>query len=194
MKKTAQLLLTIFFIVLFNGEGYSQICKQKKKTYIYYGNGITTTRPIAGTAESKIREYYSRILKEKYPNDNFEFGLSYNYSRGLVKDILEVINQKVDETGGLTAEELLDLIQLSEEAALIVIKNLSTASGGGRIVVEVAFAAVKYASKIYLDGLKTDAKIASKWYEDYTNSEHIEKYTKNLNEGNRVIVIAHYSR
>lgn len=164
-----------------------------KTTQVYFGNGVNNTLAEARFSRNALVYAYlvKNDIRSNYPDEKFKFFLAYNYSRGFVKDILEVINQKVDETGGLTATEILFLLKLSKKAALKAITSLSTASGGARIIVDVAARAVDTASDEYIKRLEEDAEGLSRYYQESTTNDHIQKYTSDLNEGKKVIVVAH---
>ena len=83
-------------------------------TSVYYLNGIGSSKDTVKTARNLIKYRNtsgSNPISEIY-SDEFQFKYIYNDSKGLKKDIVEVINQKNFETGGLTVDELLSLIEL----------------------------------------------------------------------------------
>ena len=97
-----------------------QSCSQFDTTHIYYGNGVDNTLMEAQFSRNTlVYAYFIKYnIRNDFPNQKFKFLVAYNFSRGAVLDIIETINQKVDETGGLTAEEILYLMKLSKKAAL----------------------------------------------------------------------------
>ena len=196
MKKVISILLASLgslYCGFLYAEGTQSCHVVDKTTQIYFGNGVNNTIAEARFSRNTLVHAYltKHDIRQDYPGEKFNFVLAYNYSRGFVKDIIEVINQKVDETGGLTATEMLYLIQLSKKAVLHEIRALSTASGGGRIVVDVAVTAVDRASDEYMKKLEEDAQGLSRYYQQSTTNNHIQKYTSDLNEGKKVIVVAH---
>src|SRR5690606_33363929 len=66
---------------------------------IYFGNGINNTLAEANLSKREIIKAYSPDLNKNYPDQKFQFCVAYNYSRGFEKDVIEVLNQKADETG-----------------------------------------------------------------------------------------------
>lgn len=165
----------------------------EKTTHIYFGNGVGNTLLEAKFSRNALVYAYliRNDIRNTYPEEKFQFLVAYNDTRGFVRDVIEVINQKVDETGGLTAKEILEFVKLSKKAALIAIRNLSTGSGAGRVIVDVAARAVDKASDEYIKMLKEDAEGLSRYYQQGTTDNHIQKYTSDLLEGKRVIIIAH---
>ncbi len=196
MKKIFVAIISIIFSSSLVAEQFA--CQQvdnTKTTHVYFANGVNTSEDEAKENAKRLLYAYTRkstpTIIEEFPSQNFKFLYAYNESRGLMKDLLETINQKVDETGGLTAGEILNLIDLSTDALSIAIKELSTATGGGRIVVNIAVDAVNKAGDVYIDYLKEDAAGASKYYENITSQDYIQKFTADLLEGKRVILVAH---
>lgn len=199
MKKNNRFgkILFIFSFLIISNTVFSedqQACQVfENKTHIYYGNGVNNTLAEANFSKNSL--FYAYMIKNnirnEFPEEEFKYFVAYNASRGAVKDIIEVINQKVDETGGLTASEILYLMKMSKKGALAAIKLLSTASGGGRIVVNLATKAVDVASDAYIKNLEDDANGVSRYYQQETTDNHIQKYNSDLSEGIRVIVVAH---
>lgn len=165
----------------------------ENSTKIYFGNGVNNSLAQARLSQNALVYAYlvKNDIRDIYPDEEFKFDLAYNRSRGLVNDLMVVINQKVDETGGLTVSQMLFLMKLSKKSAVSVIRSMSTATGGGRIVVELAVAALDEASDAYIDLLENDALYLSKYYEVNTTNSHIQKYRSDLQEGRRVVVVAH---
>lgn len=190
-------LLVVLFLLLAKGvhaqEQELACAIGEKSTQIYFGNGVNTSLAEARLSRNSLVYAYrvNNDIEQTYPDEEFAFILAYNRSRGLVLDLLETINQKVDETGGLTAGQILFLMKLSKKAALSSIEAMSTATGGGRIVVSLAVDAVDAASDAYIEKLENDAEYLSRYYEETTTSLHVQKYTSDLQEGKKVIVVAH---
>ena len=185
MKTIIYILLSFSILLTISvNNSFSQSCENKKTTHIYFGNGVMNTLAQANQSRLALQTAYLHDSRLAYPNETFRFFLSYNPSRGFMRDLTEVVNQKVEETGGLTVSQLINLMKLSREAAEIVIKNMSTASGGGRIVVEVALQALDMVTDIYLERLENDAEGVAIYYENEIEENFIQKYYSDLNEGN----------
>lgn len=163
-----------------------------EKTVIYFVNGIGVTEDAAVKSLRNIKyRYTSKYILSDIFGDEYEFANAYNNSRGLRDDIVEVINQKNFETGGLTVEELIKYAKYSKSVAKAAIKKLSTATGGGRIVIEAALRALDNYAEIHLEAMKKYN--SSQVFIDIneTLSEMVNLYLGSLREGNRVILIAH---
>ncbi len=187
--------LVIVFMTLLTNICLQNVNAQQdldKVNHIYFVNGINNTLAEANINQLALAYAYltEDDIRIRYPDEDFKFLLAYNESRGFIKDIIVTINQKVEETGGLTASQLLFLIKLSKKAALRQIKSLAASSGGG-IIVSVAVQAVDMASDIYIEKLKEDAQGKSLEVEQETLDKHIQLYNSSLCEGKRVIIVAH---
>ena len=66
-------------------------------TAIYFVNGVHTTYQDAAYASRRIGTAYKKKFEDDYEDQRFKFSFSYNPTRGLSSDLLEVFRQKVDE-------------------------------------------------------------------------------------------------
>lgn len=201
MKKRIECVAIVLWLFLGIGPALSQqptadellAFKQCPPTrdIIYFGNGINNTLAEANLSKREIIKAYSPDLNKNYPDQKFQFCVAYNYSRGFEKDVIEVLNQKADETGGLTAVQLLELIKLKKEQAKKIIELLSLVSGKGSIVNSIALGATSKAADAYIEYLQNDAETLSRDFQKATTDLHVQRYFSDLCMGNRVAVVAH---
>jgi len=141
MKKSIILLFSICLlflltICLFANEEESSCVN--KTTYIYYCNGIMNSPTEADKGTIAIRGAYKNDLKIKYPEEKFKFNGSYNFSKSLLADLYEVIDQKIDEPGGLSAVQLLKIARKPADQALRLLQDLVSTTNEGKIIVDEA--------------------------------------------------------
>lgn len=184
--KSLIVFLYIFLFIFSATHALALSCEQKKITQIYFGNGVNVEEDAAEHTAIKIEEKYGY---RKGGDEEFNFDVAYNFSRGLMLDLLEVFDQKFEETGGLTAQQMLDLMQLGTDSSAVLLKELLILSGSGAgfsLGVDV----IDKAADIYIDYLRDEAR-SDDFYRWNTVNSHKAQYVYDLRNGKRVIIIAH---
>jgi hypothetical protein len=74
--------------------------RKQKVTRIYFFNGINTNRQESEAYRDDLRTFYEKQFEYKYKGEIFEFDISYNFSFGFIKDVVEVFAQKWAEKQG----------------------------------------------------------------------------------------------
>jgi len=154
------------------GNAEENSCVSVDTTKIYFVNGVWNSVAQARAGQNIIKSAYKQQLEDKYPDQNFEFALSYNYSAGKVADLIEVIGQKLneindDEASSLTAAQYYNrymTARMFDDVVPLAARPLTTAI------------------EEYLAGRITDS---------VDSASHIQKYQTDLQEGKRVLLIAH---
>lgn len=153
---------TLFLIVVFlNTLLATEI--NEYKVDLYYANGIML-QDSAEQAEDKWRIRVKNLL-QKYPQLQTKIGktdVAYNISHGIVEDLWESFNQKVDlepswNAGWEGFKEVIDRIPLTK--------------------------AVGYLIKA--------AEIANEYISGNTLDEQVTKYKESIESGHGVVVVAH---
>lgn len=187
----------IVMILVFSNRIYAaepSFCvSENKTTNIYFGNGVGNSLREAYLSKQMLASAYlvKKDIRTSNPGESFNFTLAYNLSRGHAEDVIEVINQKVEETGGLTSPEILSLMRLSESARLVKLKELKVLSPTARIRVELSARAIVLAIDAYIDAFKSGGLGLTKYYDQVTENNHVSMYLNDLKKGKRVIVVAH---
>jgi len=138
--------------------------------------------------EKAIRNAYKSNLENNYPDEKFKFKTAYNHSKSMLADLYEVIEQKIDETGGLSAHNLLKIARKPADQELRLLKELAATTDESKIIVDEAIEAIAETRKIFLsmvDGI-TDSALRMA---DASNIHNT--YRTNLQSGIRVIIISH---
>lgn len=171
-----QIIIGIAMIILlpftFTANAETNTCVSGDTTEIYFVNGVWNSLAQARDGRNLIKSAYKQLLEGQYSDQKFEFKLAYNYSAGKVRDLIEVIGQKLNEINDpdanqLTAAQYYNLYMTAKEFDEVVpltAKPLTTTI------------------EEYLAGRITDSVNAA---------SHIQKYQTDLQEGKRVLLIAH---
>jgi len=190
MIKRLTILLCCFIVLLIASSSIAQSCGEKI-TAIYFGNGVGNSFAQAWISRNGLRSAYlvKHDIREDYPDEKFLFDVAYNPTREPILDILEVIDQKVIETGGPTALQMLNLMQLGRGTAAMLIKEFLISSNSEEDF-SSAVEAIDAASYEYIEYLKSEAG-SDRHLREKTEDSHKDKYLADLIQGRRVLVIAH---
>ncbi|MCI5162166.1 MAG: hypothetical protein D3917_09130, partial [Candidatus Electrothrix sp. AX5] len=185
--KSLVVFLYVFSFIFSATHVLASSCEQKKITQIYFGNGVGVEEDVAEDAAIKIKEAYKY---RKEADEEFNYNVAYNLTRGAVLDVLEVFDQKIQEDPtGLNAQQMLDLMQLGTDSAALLLKELLILSGSGAGF-GIAVGVMDELDDIYIDYLRDEAR-ADDFYRTHTSDSHKAQYVYDLRNGKRVIVIAH---
>lgn len=164
------LLLSTLFASSLSAQGAP--CADGSTTKIYYLNSSWQSKYEAEKGRILLERAYGQALSAQYPDQRFAFRLAYNYDATLVRDGIQAVGQKLTEiadpaTDTLTAEQYLDLYL-----------------AGKSFESRTPAAALPLVATIedFLAGRITAAVNAS---------GHIQKYNADLQEGSRVLLVAH---
>ena len=174
MKKIITVLGCIILLLLPFTAAYAEAdtCVPGDTTEIYFVNGVWNTLAQARDGRNLLESAYRQTLESQYPEQKFEFKLAYNYSAGKIRDIIEVIGQKLNEINDPEANKL---------TAAQYFNRYMTVRKFNEIVPVTALP-ITATIEEYLAGRITDVVNAS---------SHIQKYQTDLQEGKRVLLIAH---
>lgn len=177
MKNLTRVILVVFtaimsFVVC--GQAYSSYCRATSTsiTKTYFVNGVWNTEKEARSSMELVKSAYKRQFETRYPGQTFEFRLAYNYHTGKVRDVIEIIGQKMNELNDpevskLTADQYLYLYLTARSFDAVV-------PLGARPITTTI--------EEYLAGRLTDA----------VNADEIIRMLRNdLLEGTRLLLIAH---
>lgn len=185
--KSLVVFLYVFSFIFSATHVLAASCEQKKITRIYFGNGVGVEEDIAQATANKIEKEYGY---RKGAGEEFDFDVAYNLTRGMILDVLEVFDQKIQEDPtGLTAQDMLDLMQLGTDSAALLLKEILILSGSGAGF-SVAVDVMDELDDIYIDYLRDEAR-SDDFYRWNTINSHKSQYVYDLRNGKRVIVIAH---
>jgi len=148
------------------------LCSEAKTTAIYFVNGVWADRDDAEASRLMIENAYSQELESLYPNQTFEFKLAYNYHIDTVRDIIEVIGQKVAEINNPRVSEI------SPEVYFAMYTALQDIHGFIPLAAEPVV-------------LTMEEAIAARITAVVNSSALIQKYEADLLEGKRVLLIPH---
>ena len=158
----------------FPADAQQSECLAGDTTSIYFINGINTKLPAAELLRRKIEAAYKTMLKTANEDQQFDFLLSYNRTRGLSSDLLEVFRQKVDE------------LEMSP-----------------KISIESFFWLFLVSTKINISNLEMTLRQVAELRDTITSfltgrlpatvdvSNHTQKFQNDLMEGKRVFLIPH---
>ncbi|MET0066220.1 MAG: hypothetical protein ABW076_07730 [Candidatus Thiodiazotropha sp.] len=147
-------------------------CVTGDTTEIYYVNGVWNTVAQARGGRNLIKSAYKQSLQAQYPEQVFEFKLAYNYHSGKVGDLIEVIGQKLNEIDDPEANKL---TPDQYYTLYMTAKDFDDA-------VPVTARPVSATIEEYMASRLTDA---------VDSAAHIQKYRTDLQEGKRILLIAH---
>jgi hypothetical protein len=155
-----------------NSYATENACAVGDTTEIYFVNGVWNTLAQARDGQNILQDAYQTSAQSQYPNQTFEFKLAYNYHASKVRDVIEVIGQKLNEIADedantLTAAQYFNLYMTVKSFEDVVPSQARPLT----VVIEE-----------YLAGRITEA---------VTASSHIQKYQTDLQEGKRVLLVAH---
>lgn len=139
-------------------------------TKIYFVNGIITSDYQASVSASLIAKAYGPNLAVTHPNEHFEFTYSYNYSISKMADILETLQQKIDEESNNDPT-------VAKYTAYQYLSMIGTTLGDTETSPVI---------KIAITGI-----LVNKMTNSVTATELIQKCHTDLQEGKRVLLIAH---
>ncbi len=188
--KTFSVFLCVVFTLFSSNSLFAGTCDQEKITDVYYGNGVSLIDDMAWDDAFNNLLLIQDDYKKKYPDEKFVFSLSFNRSRSVFLDILEVFNQKFQETGNLTTQQVLDLIKLDKDEIATLIEELCILTEQGECYVGTV--AVDAGIDAVVEYLKNKAA-SDEFYDWMTEDQdrHLDQYLYDLSTGRRVIVIAH---
>ena len=147
-------------------------CATGDTTVVYFVNGVWNTLAQARDGQNLLRNAYKQSLESRYPEQKFEFKLAYNYSAGKLRDVIEVIGQKMNE---------IDDPSVNRRTAAQYFQLYMTARVFGDVVPPAARPLTTTIEE-YLAGRITDR---------VNSAAHIQKYQSDLQEGKRVMLVAH---
>lgn len=156
----------------FNANAETNACISGDTTEIYFINGVWNSLAQARDGRNLIKSAYKQSLENQYTSQKFEFKLAYNYSAGKVRDLIELIGQKLNEINTPDANQL--------TAAQYY--NLYMTAKAFDKVVPISAKPLITVIEEYFAGRITDSVNAA---------SHIQKYQTDLQEGKRVLLIAH---
>jgi len=156
----------------FNANAETNACISGDTTEIYFINGVWNSLAQARDGRNLIKSAYKQSLENQYTSQRFEFKLAYNYSAGKVRDLIELIGQKLNEINTPDANQL--------TAAQYY--NLYMTAKAFDEVVPISAKPLITTIEEYLAGRITDS---------VNSASHIQKYQTDLQEGKRVLLIAH---
>lgn len=119
-----------------------------------------------------IEEAYRQALESAYPNQTFEFKLAYNYHVDEVRDVIEVIGQKMAEMNNSQVS------QTSAEVYFAMYMNLQNFDS----LIPIAAQPITITIEEYL---------ASRITAEVNSSAIIQKFESDLLEGKPVLIFAH---
>jgi hypothetical protein len=188
--KTFLIFLCVVLAFFSYSDLYAGTCEQRDGiTSVYYGNGVSLFADSAFDDANASLKLIRDDYKKKYPDEELDFDLAFNRSRGVFLDLLEVFDQKFQETGGLTTQQVLDMVKLEKGAIATLIEELLILTGAGSEF-GIAVGAVDKAVDALIEYLKDEAP-SDDFYRWNTQDSHLEKYLYDLRRKKRVIVIAH---
>ena len=173
MRKVIGIAIIIILLLTFevNAKTNSS-CIPNHTTKIYFVNGVWNSKAEAYVGLLLIKDAYKQTLENQYPSQKFVFELAYNYHAGIVLDVIEVIGQKLNEIDDpdikkFTAEQYFHL-----------------------------FMTAYFVNKVSPSSIKpllltTESYLASRMLEVMNFSEHLEGYQTDLEEGKKILLIAH---
>lgn len=166
-----------FFVVWFAfalsaTAAHARECSTSDTTNVYFVNGVHNTFDEASLSAEHLSFGYGKPLRDKYPEQSFEFKASYNYHAGYIRDLLEVLNQKITELNDpdiseFTAHQYAEMYQSAENLEGIL------PPGVGPIWSQI------------------DEFHAARLRNTIDASRHVQKYRADLQEGKRVLLFAH---
>ncbi len=162
-------------VLIIAGANYAlavNFCSEAKTTAIYFVNGVWTDRDDAEVVRVLIEDAYSQELKNLYPSQIFEFKVAYNYHIDTVRDIIEVIGQKVAEINNPGVSKISPEVYLAMYTALKDIHSF------------IPFAAEPVV-------LTIEEAIAARITAEVNSSALIQKFESDLLEGQRDLLFAH---
>lgn len=188
MQKILFMIMLLFSNLLIAEE--DSTCEPtEKKTHIYFGNGIQNTFLEAMANRNAL--YYAYFVEDdirvKYPNQKFKFGIAYNYSESFWADILEVFNQKKNEN----KISLLPLYQCQALMKLSKRDSIKLVSYFYNVDENSSEDILEETSSIYHNTIEENYHLFTQYNQEETEIDHIQKYISDLNEGRRVVIIAH---
>ena len=147
-----------------------------KITKIYFVNGVWVTQERANTTVSEIKAAYKVDLEKRFPGQIFEFESAYNKTEGKVNDLMEVLGQKINESKDpeikkYTAEEYYNLYL-----------DFKNESKNDPVLVKPLVAPLIKIIENYL---------VNRMNEKVNAENLIQKYRSDLDQGVRVLLIAH---
>ncbi len=174
MKKIITVLGCIILLLLPFAAANAQTntCVPGDTTEIYFVNGVWNTFAQARSGRNLLESAYRQTLESQYPEQKFEFKVAYNSSAGKVRDIIEVIGQKLNEINDEDANKLTAAQYLNR---YLTVKKFNE-------IVPISALPITATIEEYLVGRITDV---------VDTSSHIQKYQTDLQEGKRVLLIAH---
>lgn len=147
-------------------------CSEAKTTSVYFVNGIWTTKSEAEKIRIVIEENYNQTLKNLYPNQTFEFKVAYNYHIDKVRDVIEVITQKITEINRPAVSQISPEVYLAMYMLLEDFKGIMPTGADSLI-------------------LTIEEALAAHMTAEVNSSTLIQKYEADLLEGKRVLLIPH---
>jgi hypothetical protein len=167
--------IVFFSIVLFIFPSRTisvDFCSDAKTTSIYFVNGIWATRANAEKGRIVIEKIYKQKLENQYPSQTFEFKLAYNYHIDTVRDVIEVIGQKIAEINNPGVSRVSPEVYFAMYTALQNFKEVMPL-GADPIILTI------------------EEAIAARITAEVNSSALIQKYESDMLEGKRVLLIAH---
>ena len=142
---------------------------------IYYINGVDTGYSGAYASLKEIATAYESIFASDYPDQRFEFTVSYNATDGLEKDLAEFIRGKAIERGMLTLNSL--------HKAYNFLRKLWRLDTGQMTASERQLAEGVVGEEARRTKQLMDAGVLA--------SSHTSRFRTDLSEGRKVLIIPH---
>jgi hypothetical protein len=170
--RVMSVVVALLFSPFFATDSEAVPCDDVKTTVIYYGNGVGNTYAQANYSRMLLYQAYKSELQQFYPEQRFVFKIAYNHTRGVLSDVVEVIGQKLNEIENPAATEY----------AAAELFLLYMAAKDYKLLNPAVCIPVATAIEEYFAGRLSNAVDAL---------SHIQKYSTDLQEGARVLLIAH---
>ncbi|WP_210499428.1 YfaP family protein [Vibrio crassostreae] len=163
-----------------------------KETYIYFANGVDNEYDDVLKVVRLLKDEYENQLNGLADNEKYQFSDAYNYTQGVLKDILQVFKQKQDELGvnddnfhtfqlyemvkaGLTSDEI--------RIRILLMTHLTDNTGLAAKITDSALNELEQAIDDAIVQVLADQRTV--------NEESVTKYETALQSGKRVIILAH---
>jgi hypothetical protein len=154
------------------GQTSVDFCSNAKTTAIYFVNGVWNTVDQAEMGRVALVKAYAETLKTIYPDQVFEFKLAYNYHVDKVRDVIEVIGQKIVEINAPQVSRTSPEVYFAMYMSLRNVQLLFPPEAQPIILTIEEFLAARITAEV-------------------NSSALIQKYETDLLEGKRVLLVAH---
>lgn len=185
----------LLFALSIHQHASAQETAPNEVTRIYYVNGVNNTLLEATRSSLRLEEEINPLIEGNTENTQYIHGVSYNYTQESLTDIAQALQQKLIESNlDFSLIYLLNQLAQHNKGELSRIKeSLGWPNGNLKVVSEKMISAIQFIedNPELFEEIFADEWAAANVDRQVVDFKLRETYLDNLNDGERVLLVAH---